>query len=521
MAESTINAARSSESWLVITAACISTFVVAYNSTAILTALPAIKSDLDMDAEGLQWVMNAYMLASALLVAVMGRFADIFGKMRMFLIGLGIFTLGSIAIIFSDSATVMLIGRTCQGVGAAAIFSISVALITVSSPEEQRAQALGLWAGMVAFGFGVGPLIGGIFTDSISWRGIFVVDILLLAVAALLYLRIEKLGLVEREIDPSAKIDYWGVALLVVTLGSFVYGLTNGHEAGWDSAETLSLFAIALVGAIAFAFHERRTAEPLVNFSFFLSPRYSASAIGMFLTGFVLIGVLYYYNLFVQSPGALDYSAVQAGLSLLPCSITMFVLSITVPKLLAPYSFHWPVTIGMILMALGFWLLHFTTNMSGYASIWWKLLVIGLGLGLSFALLPRVGLRGLPDKDAGQASGVINTCLYLGCCVGTAAGGIVTARIRHDAVTSVIAKLHSGISDPDELEDLLAHGSASDVKQALAKFSPDDADKIKQTIQGVLDDSFAGVMDLLAVVALLGAIICFFLIRGAVPKTQA
>lgn len=144
MAQTTVNAARSSESWLVVAAACISTFVVAYNSTAILTALPAIKSSLDMDAEGLQWVMNAYMLASAVLVAVMGRFADIFGKMQVFLIGLGIFAVGSIGIIFADSATVMLIGRTCQGVGAAAIFSTSVALITVASRSALKPWGCGL-----------------------------------------------------------------------------------------------------------------------------------------------------------------------------------------------------------------------------------------------------------------------------------------------------------------------------------------------------------------------------------------
>ena len=297
--------------------------------------------------------------------------------------------------------------------------------------------------------------------------------------------------------------------------------MPNGHQVGWTSLETLSLFAIATVGAIAFAFSERRAAEPLINFSFFRSPRYLAAAIGMFLTGFVLIGVLYYYNIFVQSPGAQDYSAVEAGLSLLPCSITMFLLSITVPKLLAPYSFHWPVTIGMTLMALGFWLLHYPTNQSDYASIWWKLLVVGLGLGLTFALLPRVGLRGLPDKHTGQGSGVINTCLYLGCSVGIAMGGIVTSRIRHDAVTSVVGKLHSGSSDPETLEALLAHGSASDVKEALAQFTPEDAQKIQATIQSVLDDSFAGVMEMLALAALLGAVICFFLIRGAVPKTQS
>ena len=494
--------------------------MVAYNSTAILTALPAIKSELDMDPEALQWVMNVYMLASAVLVAVMGRFADIFGKMRVFLIGLVIFALGSLGIIFSGNAPLMLIGRACQGVGAAAIFSTSVAIITVATVEEKRAQALGLWAGMVAFGFGVGPLIGGIFTVSVSWRGIFVVDLLMIAVSALLYLRIEKLGLVARDTDPNARVDYWGVALLIVTLGSFVYGLTSGHEAGWDSVQTRTLFGIAFFGAIAFAFIERRAPEPLLNFSFFRHRRYTASAAGMFLTGFMLIGILYYYNIFVQSPGAQGYTAVEAGLSLLPCSITMFILSITVPKLLAPYSYHWPVTIGMLLMAAGFWMLHYTTDQSGYGSIWWKLLLLGLGLGLTFALLPRLGLRGLPDESTGQGSGIINTCLYLGCSVGIAMGGIVEAGIRHDAVIDVIASLHAAVQDPDSLEDLIAHGSASEVNEALVKFSPDDAVKIKAAIKAVLDDSFAGVMKMLTAAALLGAVLSFFLIRGAVPKTD-
>ena len=519
MAQTTLDDARRSDSWLVIAAACICTFVVAYNSTAILTALPAIKADLDMDAEALQWVMNIYMLAAAVLVAVMGRFADIFGKMRVFAIGLAIFALGSLGIILAINSPLMLIGRAFQGIGAAAIFSTSIAVITVGTPEEKRAQGLGLWAGMVAFGFGVGPLIGGFFTVSISWRAIFAVDVLLIAVTVLLYLRIQRLGLVARDTDPNARVDYWGVALLIVTLGCFVYGLTSGHEAGWGSTQTLALFAIALLGAVAFALNEHRAPDPLLNFSFFRHPRYTAAASGMFLTGFTLIGVLYYYNIFVQSPGAQGYTAIQAGLSLLPCSITMFILSVSLPRLLADYSFHWPVTIGMLMMAAGFWLLHYTTDQSGYGSIWWKLLIIGLGLGLTFALLPRVGLRGLPDKDAGQGSGIINTSLYLGCCVGIAMGGIVVARIRHDAVSNVIEDLDPSMRDPDALEDLIAHGSATEVSEGLAKFSPDDAAKIQGAIRAILDDSFSGVMEVLTVAALLGAVLSFFLIRGAVPKT--
>jgi EmrB/QacA subfamily drug resistance transporter len=518
MAHTTANAIRGSQSWLVVLAACISTFVVAYNTTAIMTALPAIKSSLDLDAQTLQWVMNVYMLASAVLIAVMGRFADIFGKMRMFIIGLGVFATGSISIIFAGDAVMMLVGRACQGIGAAGIMSTSVALITVATPEEKRAQALGWWAGTVAFGFAVGPVIGGVLTDSISWRWIFVIDIPLLAIAALFYLWIEKLGIVSRELELGTKIDYLGVALLIVTLGTFVYGLTSGHVVGWTSLQTLSLFAIAVLGGVAFAVRERRIPDPLVDFSFFRHRGYLAGTFGMFVTGITLLGVLYFFNLFVQAPGALGLTPVEAGLSLLPFTLMMFALSLTVPRLLAPYSLHWPTTIGMLALATGFWLMHYTSNQTPYTDLWWKLMILGIGIGLNFSLLPRVGLRSLPDESAGQGSGVINTCLYVGCTVGIAAGGIVTEQIRRQFIGPVIEKLTSGPSDRGALELALAHGSQSQVDHALAQFSPDDAEKIRAAMQDVLDNAFTGVMEMMTIVGLIGAVLCFVLIRGPVSK---
>jgi len=521
MAQTTANSMRGSGYWLVLATTSISMFVVGFNTTAILTALPAMKASLDLGSLALQWVMNAYLLSCAVLIAVMGAFADIFGKTRIFMVGLAIFAVGSIANVFAGDAAVILLGRTLQGTGAAAIAGVSAAIISVATPEEKRAQALGLWSGTIAFAFGVGPLIGGVLTDSISWRAIFAVDIVLLAIAAVLHFRVEKLHLVPETLKPGIRIDYLGVALLIATLGAFVYGLTGGHEAGWSSAQTLVLFAVAVICAAAFTFAETRVSEPLVNLSFFRETRYVAAATGMFFAAYLLMGVIYAYNLFVQAPGALNLTPVQAGLSLLPFTMTMFLLSLTAPRYLEPYSSRWPITLGMLALVAGFWLMHLTTDQTPYSSIWWKLIILGIGVGLAYALLPRLGLRALPDESAGQGSGVINTCIYLGASVGIAVSGIVSDAIRRHEVASAIEGLQPAPSNTRALEVVLTHGSQSDVSQALAGLSPETAEKIKSAMQAVLDDAFVGVMDMMAIVALIGAALAFVLIRRGKPKTGA
>ena len=521
MAQTTANSVSGSKAWLVVAAACLGTSVVAYNSNAVITALLAIKSSLDLEPQTVQWVVNSYMLASAALIAVMGRFADIFGKLRIFLIGTAIFAAGSLIIVFAEAGWMVLLGRLCQGMGGAAIFTVSAALISVATVEEKRAAALGLWSASIGFGYGVGPLIGGYLADSVSWRGIFVVDILVLAIAALLGFRVMRLGLIREDRDPDVQVDYWGVALLVVTLGALVYGLTNGHRAGWTSLQTFLLFGTAGLGAILFALQERRAPDPLVYFSFFRHGRYVAATFGMFVTGFLFLGVLYFYNLFVQSPGGLHFTPLEAGFSMLPFTLAIFVVSLVAPRLLAPYSFHWPVTIGMLTLAAGAWLTHFSTDQSSYWELWWKLAILGTGIGLNLSTLPRVGLRALPDESTGQGSGVISTCLYIGIAVGIAAGGVVAAHIKRSLIGPVVQALTSGSTNTHALEMVLTHGSRSQIEKAVSQFSPADTEKIRAAIQDSLDNAFAGVMEMMSVLALVGAIVCFLAIRGAVPKKGA
>jgi EmrB/QacA subfamily drug resistance transporter len=518
MTQTTANAASASKGWLVVAAACLGTSVVAYNSNAVITALLAIKSSLDLDSQTALWVVNAFMLASATLIAVMGRFADIFGKLRIFLIGIGIFVAGSLIIMLAENGWMVLLGRASQGMGGAAIFTVAAALISVATPEEKRAAALGLWSASIGFGYSVGPLIGGYLTDSVNWRSIFVVDVALLAVAALLGFRVAKLGLISEKRDAGVKVDYLGVALLVVTLGTLVYGLTNGHRAGWTSLQILALFGTAALGAVLFAIQERRAHDPLVYFSFFRHGRYVAAAFGMFVTGFLFLGVLYFYNLFVQAPDGLDFTPFEAGLSILPFTLGIFVVSLTAPRLLAPFSFHWPVTIGMLTLAAGSWLMHLIGDQSSYWELWWKLAILGAGIGLSLSMLPRVGLRALPDESAGQGSGVINTCFYVGIAVGIAAGSVVTAYITHSFVGPAVQNLTSETTNTHALEMTLTHGSRSQIEKIVSQFSPADAEKIRAAMQDSLDNAFAGVMEMMAVLALAGAVVCFLAIRGAVPK---
>ncbi|MEE9586672.1 MAG: MFS transporter [Hyphomicrobiaceae bacterium] len=501
---------------LVLAAACLGTLVVSYNTTAIITALPAIKADLDIDSVTLQWVMNSYLLASATIVAVMGRIADIIGKMRLFLAGLACFAVGSLCLIVASDAALLLAGRIAQGIGAAALFSTSVALVNVATPEDQRAFAVGLWGGMIAFGFGIGPVLGGLLTDFASWRIIFVLDLLFLAAAMFIGLRIRKSGFLGEPAHKGETIDYLGVALLVVTLGSLVFALTHGLEFGWTSPIILALFAVFVIGALAFYFAEHRDCDPLVNFGFFYHPHYVAATIGMFVASFAMWGLIYYYNIFVQSPETMEFSAVGAGLSMLPLSGLMFVCSVSLPRLLERYGLRWPIAIGMLCLALGSWLLHLTLNETPYSATWWKLLFIGFGLGLTIPLLPRLGLRVIPDADAGQGSGVINTCLYFGGAVGIASSGIITAHIRNEAVAKAIADLKPKSGEVGALVRDLAHGSASQIHHALSQFNPDDAAKAQKVLQDITDDGFSAVMLQLAIVALIGAAVCLWLGRGPV-----
>ena len=372
--------------WLVLIMASIGMTVIAYNTTAVITIMPNLQSEFDMRPTTLQWVMTIYTVSAAALVPVMGRLGDQVGKMPVYLFGIVVFALGALVVALSGDAFVLLAGRLGQGIGAASLFGTSLAVLSAATPESQRSFVMGFWGAMMALGMSLGPIIGGSFAELISWRGIFVSDLVLSAVCLALAIRVFRAGYVPDTRVAGARFDYWGAVALVLLLGPSAYALTNGESQGWTSAATLVPLAVALAAAIAFWLIERRAPEPLIHLGYFRHPRYLMASAGVLVAGFLLLGFLVYFNLFVQSPDTLALSPVLAGAALLPLTAVMFVLSVSAPRILAPYSFHWPITIGMTCLVVACLLLFGTSSTSTYASIWWKLVILGIGFGLTTPL---------------------------------------------------------------------------------------------------------------------------------------
>jgi hypothetical protein len=320
---------------------------------------------------------------------------------------------------------------------------------------------------------------------------------------------------------PDAKFDTAGAVALVLLLGPLSFALSNGDRSGWTSPLTLLPLALAAVAACALAFTARRLDDPLIEWRYFRHPRYLMATLGMFFSGISFFCLFIYFNLFAQSAAALELSAVQAGAAILPLSVMMFIVSTSAPRVLAPVSFRWPLTIGMACLALGFLLLSVTSNTTGYSEIWWKLVIIGAGMGLSFSLLPRVGLRLLPEEHAGQGSGVINTCLYFGATLGSVLGGVVTAMTVRSGLREVIAALPAGSTQSEGLSRALAHGTPSQVQQLLAGLEPATSTALSAALRDLQDNAFDNAMMVGAAGALIGLVLALLLLRGPVPPLRS
>ncbi len=504
---------------LAMTAICM--MVVGFNTTAVATILPNLKAEFDLTPSGLQWVMAIYTVTSATLVTIVSRLGDITGKMGVFFFGMIVFAIGSASVLFSQDTAMLLFGRGAQGAGAAALFGTSLSLLTAATPEEQRAGVTGAWGAIVGLAIGVGPIVGGAFGHYVSWRAVFATDLLLLAAAFAIGLHVSKQKYVPDTRLAGARFDYPGALAIVLFLGPLSFALSNGESNGWGTPLTLVPLGIAAVATLGLAYASGRSDDPLVELRYFRHPRYFMAASGMFVTGFTLFCFFVYFNTFVQSPDAFGYSSVGAGLAIMPLSLSMFVVSVTAPRFLAPYSFQWPVAIGLGAMACGFLLLMTTNNTTQYSEIWWKLLIVGIGMGICFSLLPRLGLRLLPEEHMGQGSGVINAFLYFGATLGAVVGGLAEAITVRRGLSEVINALPAGSTQREDLAHALAHGTPSQIQQLIAGLDPDTSAALAKALRDLQDNAFDSAMVVAAIAALVGMGLALVLLRGPVPPVHS
>jgi EmrB/QacA subfamily drug resistance transporter len=410
--------------WWTLGALSFALFMIMLDNTIVNVALPAIKSDLGIGTSELEWVVTAYALTFAVLLLTGGKLGDLYGRRLIFAIGLVIFTASSLACGLSSSAAELIGARAVQGVGSALMMPATLSIITATFAARERGMAIGVWAGVSAMALAIGPLLGGVITENISWNWIFFVNVpigILGVIAAIVVVPESKDTSHEQRLDPLGLVTS-GIGLLAL-----VYALIEGHSFGWTSARIVGLFLIAALGLGAFVFVESRQRLPLLDLTLFRNGTFTGANIVAILVTLAMFGIFVFFPIYMQT--FRGWSPIQSGAALLPWTVLIVIFAPIAGKLTDRVGSRWLITGGMTTVALCCLELSTVTVSSSF----WHMLpgfVLG-GLGMSFVMTPMSAavMGAAPVDKAGVASGVLNTFRQVGVALGIAImGAIITNR---------------------------------------------------------------------------------------------
>jgi EmrB/QacA subfamily drug resistance transporter len=402
---------------------CAATAMLMLDIAVVNTALSDIAADLETDLGGLQWVVDSYTLALATVVLSAGALADRLGRRRLFTIGLSIFTVSSLACALAPSIDALNAARAVQGVGAAVMFAVSLALLAHAFPgHRERAGALAAYGASIGGAFAIGPLVGGLLTSGLSWEWIFAINVPI----GIACLWITRTYVVESR-DPAARrIDWPGQISLAAGLFLLVFALIRGNEYGWGSTEIVLELAGALAALVAFVVIEARVAEPMLPLSMFRNRAFTGAQIAAFAISASFFAVFLYSTLYLQS--ILGLSAIEAGLAYLPGTVVMLFVSGATSVVFAKVPARVMVGGGLALVAAGMVLFTMAEVDSSWTIILPGAFVALIGTGLFNPALTAVALGSAPAEQSGLAAGVNDTFRQAGIAVGVAAlGALVPA----------------------------------------------------------------------------------------------
>jgi EmrB/QacA subfamily drug resistance transporter len=418
--------------WLALALLCSVQFMVVLDVAIVNVALPSIKEDLGFSQENLQWVISAYALMFGGFLLLGGRAADLLGRRRMFVIGLVVFSAASLlsGLAWSDGA---LIGsRALQGLGSAIISPAALSIVTTTFDEgRDRNRALGAWGAVGAFGAVAGVLLGGVFTELLSWEWIFYVNVPI-GIAAL---ALTPLLLVESRDARAQSFDLPGAALVTGGMVTLVYGFTRAGDDGWTASGTLVMFALATGLLSAFLVREARTRDPLMPFSIFRLRTLVGANVAGVLVGSILFSMFLMLTLYMQQ--VLGYSPLGTGVAYLAVALSSIVWSAVAASLVTRVGVKPVLVAGMSLFTAG--LAYFTQVSVGGSYVGDLLpgfLLIGAGLGLSLVPISIAALAGVRASEAGLASGLINTSQQIGGALGIAALSAVATSTTSDGIAA-------------------------------------------------------------------------------------
>ena len=408
--------------WWTLGAVSFALFMIMLDNTIVNVALPSIGRGLDIGVSQLEWVVNAYTLAFAVLMLTGGRIADLYGRRLVFATGLALFTLSSLACGLAPSAAVLIAARSFQGAGGALMMPATLSIITAAFPAEERGTAIGIWAGVSGSALAIGPLLGGLLTEHVGWSWIFFVNVPvgILALALSFVLIVEtRAGTGEQRLDLTGLLTS-GAGLLAL-----VYGLIEANKYGWSSGTILTLFAAAALLLAGFVVLERHKRHAMLDLQLFAKRTFAGANIAALLVSLAMFGIFFFVSIYMQN--ILRYSPVHTGVIFLPMTVLVVVSAPLAGKATDLIGPRWPITVGMLLLTAS--LLSFSRLgvHASFSDLLPGMMIGGVGIGVAMGPMTTAALSTASIDEAGVVAGVITTSRQVGGALGVALMGAIVA----------------------------------------------------------------------------------------------
>jgi EmrB/QacA subfamily drug resistance transporter len=411
--------------WWILVAVSLATFMTYLDNNVTNVAIPTIQRDLHLSIAGLEWVVSSYILVFASLLLFGGRMADLFGRRRLFMLGLSVFTVSSLAAGLAASGAELIGARLVQGLGAALLVPTTLAIIMATFDNvRERTAAIGVWTAIGAMGLAFGPLIGGFISQHAHWGWIFFINVPI----GVITLAIAIPSMTEsRDASGARRLDIPGLVSSAVALFALTYALIEGHDRGWTSALITAAFGVAALAAAAFAWIESRAEYPMVAMSLFRSRVFSGGTAVMMLWAFGILGIYFFTSIYLQT--ILGFSPTMAGLAFVPMAVALAVFASIAPQVTPRLGAHRAVGLGMAAMAAGLYLVARLGGGATFAGLMPGFLLFGAGAGLMNVPLTNSVLHSMPPERSGIASALLNASRELAGLLGiTVIGAVLRSR---------------------------------------------------------------------------------------------
>lgn len=431
----------SNHKWWTLFAMCFALFMIMLDNTVVNVALPSIQRSLRTTPENLQWTIDAYVLSFAVLILLGGKLGDRFGRKRMFVLGLGIFTLASALCALAESDVQLIAFRMLQGVGAALLNPLSLSILVAAFPRKQLPTAIGIWAGISGLGLAIGPLVGGFLVEHVSWSAVFWINVPVGVVASAVCLW----AVAESRDETARRLDLVGTGLVTVAMFGLVWGLIKATSHGWVSVYTLGFLGGALALFAVFVAWERRQDDPMIPLAFFRSRAFTVSTVVVTLVTLGFFGVIFSITLYFQN--VKGWSPLEAGLRSLPMSGMVMILGPFAGKLNAKLGPRVQMSGGMLLAACGLFGLSRIGVHSSYMDIWPYYVLTGGGVAFTMPAVSATAMGAVEQTKAGVASGVVNASRQVGGALGIAVLGSLGAALARQEWKHELAALPPAVQE--------------------------------------------------------------------------